>query len=83
MIKRLLKVFLKKYTKKESILLEEVKKSTAPAEEKEESKRSIMNVGSVIDKIKNPIKSFGKDVTKEIVVTFAAEEIVKLIFQLV
>jgi len=33
--------------------------------------------------IKHPIKSFGKDVTNEIIVSYAAEEIVKLVFQLV
>lgn len=41
-----------------------------------------MNLSSVIDKVKHPIKSFGKDVTKEIIVTYTAEEIVKIVFQL-
>ncbi|WP_048121081.1 hypothetical protein [Methanosarcina vacuolata] len=38
---------------------------------------------SVLDKVKKPIKSFGKNVTNEILVGYAAEEIVKLVFQLV
>lgn len=40
-------------------------------------------IKSVLDKVKHPIKSFGKYVTNEIIVNYAAEEIVKLAFQLV
>lgn len=40
-------------------------------------------IKSVLDKVKHPIKSFGKDVINEIIVNYAAEEIVKLAFQLV
>jgi hypothetical protein len=74
--------FLEYVLEKENILIEEIDKSSASQEEKEESKSSILNIRSVFDKVKHPIKSFGKDVTKEIVVTYAAEEIVKLVFQL-
>jgi hypothetical protein len=73
---------LKKYLKTK-ILIEEIENSSAPLEEKEESKSSVSKIRSVLDKVKHPIKSFGKDVTKEIVVGYAAEEIVKLVFQLV
>lgn len=51
--------------------------------EKEELKATISRIRSVFDKIKYPMKSFGKDVTNEIIVNYAAEEIVKLVFQLV
>jgi len=33
--------------------------------------------------VKHPIKSFGKDITNEIIVSYATEEIAKLVFQLV
>ncbi|WP_155396758.1 hypothetical protein [Methanosarcina barkeri] len=33
--------------------------------------------------VKHSIKSFGKDITNEIIVSYAAEEIAKLVFQLV
>ncbi len=75
--------FLEEIRKKENILTEEIEKSSAPLEEKEESKRSILNIGSVLDKVKHPIKSFGKDVTNEIIVSYTAKETVKLVFQLV
>lgn len=81
--KEALNHFLEEINKQENILIEEIEKSSAPQEEKEESKRSILNIRSVIDKIKHPIKSFGKDVTNEIIVNYAADEIVKLVFQLV
>jgi len=42
-------------------------------EEKEESKTSVSKIKSVLDKVKNPIKSFGKYVTNEIIVSYAAE----------
>jgi len=32
--------------------------------------------------VKHPIKSFGKDITNEIIVSYATEEIAKLVFQL-
>ncbi|AKJ37892.1 HEAT repeat domain-containing protein [Methanosarcina barkeri] len=80
--KKTLESFLREVLEKENILIEEIDKSSASQEEKEESKSSILNIRSVVDKVKHPIKSFGKDVTKEIVVTYAAEEIVKLVFQL-
>lgn len=35
------------------------------------------------NKVKHPIKSFGKDVTNEIIVSYTAKETVKLVFQLV
>jgi hypothetical protein len=75
--------FLEEINKQENILIKEIEKSSAPQEEKEESKRSILNIRSVIYKIKHPIKSFGKDVTNEIIVNYTADEIVKLVFQLV
>ena len=81
--KEAIESLLEEVLKKENILIEGIEKSTAPQEEKEASKSSVLNIRSVINKIKHPIKSFGKDVTKEIVVTYAAEELVKLVFQLV
>jgi len=75
--------FLEDITKKEDILINEIEKSSAPPEEKEETKKSIFSIRSVIDKVKHPIKSFGKEVTKEIVVTYTAQEIVKFVFHLV
>lgn len=81
--KETLENFLEEIHKKENILTEEIEKSSAPLEEKEESKRSILNVRSVLDKVKHPIKSFGKDVTNEIIVSYTAKETVKLVFQLV
>ncbi|WP_292389670.1 hypothetical protein [Methanosarcina sp. UBA5] len=55
-------------------LIEEIKNSSASLKEKEESKTSISKVRSVLDKVKHPIKSFGKDVTNEILVGHAAEK---------
>ena len=81
--KEALENFLEEILRKEDVLIKEIEKSSTPLEEKEESKKSIFNVRSVIDKVKHPIKSFGKDVTKEIIVTYTAEEIVKLVVQLV
>ena len=67
---------------KKDSLIDGIETSCAPQEEKEESKRSVSKITSLLDKIKNPIKSFGKDVIKEIIVGYAAEEIVKLVLQL-
>lgn len=75
--------FLEEVHKKENTLIEAIEKSPVSLEDKNESKRSILNIRSVIDRVKHPIKSFGKDITREIIVTYAAEEIVKLVFQLV
>jgi len=81
--KEALESFLEEVLKNENALIEEIETSSAPLEEKEESKTSISKIKSVLNKVKQPIKSFGKDVTNEIIVSYAAEEIVKLVFQLV
>ncbi|WP_342304962.1 hypothetical protein [Methanolobus sp. ZRKC5] len=80
--KEALKNFLEEILKNEDTLIEEIEKFSTSQEEKKESKSCILKISSVLDKIKHPIKSFGKDVTNEIIVSFAAEEIVKLFFQL-
>ncbi|WP_229390427.1 HEAT repeat domain-containing protein [Methanosarcina sp. DH2] len=81
--KEALNSFLENIIKKENILIEEIENSFASLEEKKESKSNVSKIRSVLDKVKHPIKSFGKDVTNEIIVGYAAEEIVKLVFQLV
>ncbi len=81
--KEALKNFLEEILKNEDSLIKEIENSPVPLEEKIESKSSVSKIKSVLDKVKHPIKSFGKDVTNEIIVGYAAEEIVKLVFQLV
>lgn len=73
--KEALQSFLEEVLKNENALIEEIDNSSALLEEKEESKTSISKIKSVLDKFKQPIKSFGKDVTNEIIVSYAAEEI--------
>jgi len=53
--------------------IEEIENSSAPPEEKEESKTSVSKIRSILEKVKHPIKSFGKNVTNEIIVGYAAE----------
>ena len=81
--KEALKSFLEEILKNENALIEEIENSSAPPEEKEESKSNVSKIRSVLNKVKNPIKSFGKDVTNEIIVSYAANGIVELVFQLV
>lgn len=81
--KEALQSFLEEVLTNENALIEKIENSSAPLEEKEESKTSISKIKSVLYKVKQPIKSFGKDVTNEIIVSYAAEEIVKLVFQLI
>ena len=81
--KEALKSFLEEILKNENALIEEIENSSAPPEEKEESKSNVSKIRSILDKVKHPIKSFGKDVTNEIIVSYAANGIVELVFQLV
>lgn len=71
--------FLEELLKDETALIKETDSSSAPENEKEESKRSISKLRSLLEKVKNPTKAFGKDVTKEIVVGYAAKGIIDFV----
>ena len=71
--------FLEELLKDESVLITEIDSSSAPKNKKEESKRSISKLRSLLDKVKNPTKAFGKDVAKEIVVGYAAKGIIDIV----
>lgn len=71
--------FLEELLKDESILIKEIDGSSAPQNKKEESKSSISKFRSLLEKVKNPTKAFGKDVAKEIVVGYTAKGIIDLV----
>jgi hypothetical protein len=71
--------FLEELIKDESALIKEIDSSSAPKNKKEESKRSISKLRSLLEKVKNPTKAFGKDVAKEIVVGYAAKGIIDFV----
>lgn len=71
--------FLEELLKDEGKLINEIDSSSAPQNKKEDSKRSIFKLKLLLEKIKNPMKAFGKDVTKELIVNYAAKGIIELI----
>jgi len=73
-----LKLFLEEVLKNEDTLTREIESSSAPQNEKEKSKGSISKLKSLLKKVKNPAKEFGKDVTNEIVVSYTAKGIIEL-----
>ena len=73
-----LNLFLEEVLKNEDTLTREIESSSAPQKEKEESKGNISKLKSLLKKVKNPAKEFGKDVANEIVVSYTAKGIVEL-----
>jgi len=73
------KRFLEDVLKNENTLINEIDTSSAPQKEKEESKRSISKLRSLLKDLTNPMKKFGKDVANEIVVSYTAKGIVEVV----
>jgi hypothetical protein len=72
-----LKHFLEEVLKNEDTLTKEIESSSAPNKEKEEAKRSISKLKSLLKKAKNPAKEFGRNVANEIVVSYTAKGIIE------
>lgn len=72
-----LKHFLEEVLKNEDTLTKEIESSSAPNKEKEEAKRSIFKLKSLLKKAKNPAKEFGRNVANEIVVSYTAKGIIE------
>ena len=76
--KEALQNFLEEVLKNEDTLTREIESSSASHQEKKEAKESISNLKSLLKKVKNPAKEFGKDVANEIVVSYTAKGIIEL-----
>lgn len=72
-----LKLFVEKLSSCESLLIDKVKESKASYEEKAEGKKVIGKLRELPGEIKKKTSSFGKDVSKEVVVTVVAEQVIR------
>ncbi len=71
--------FLEEVVQKESSFVELIENSDAPEKDKEEAKSKLSGFKKVAESVNEKIKSFGKNVTNEIIVDMTAGEIIKLL----